>query len=147
MVRSFTGRYHFLSNFYSCEIVYKRRVWPTAEHLFQALKTESQMSRMRIRKLPTPAKAKRAGRQVVLRPNWDSIKLDVMRMVLYLKFQQDPMLKLKLLGTGAQILVEGNYWHDNFWGDCECKKCESITGKNRLGLLLMQLREKLLKVK
>ena len=47
----------------------------------------------------------------------------------------------KLLSTKDRELIEGNFWHDNFWGDCSCKKCQDIEGGNRLGKLLMEIRE------
>jgi predicted NAD-dependent protein-ADP-ribosyltransferase YbiA (DUF1768 family) len=65
-----------------------------------------------------------------------------MQLLLWKKFMQ-PRLRKKLQETGTQMLVEGNYWHDNFWGNCKCKKCKDITGQNTLGILLMALREEL----
>ena len=52
-----------------------------------------------------------------------------------------PELKEKLLATGDEYLEEGNYWHDNYWGNCHCEKCADITGQNKLGILLMKIRE------
>lgn len=53
------------------------------------------------------------------------------------------VLKKKLLATGDALLIEGNTCHDNYWGDCKCEKCKDIKGENRLGQLLMQVREEL----
>jgi hypothetical protein len=39
---------------------------------------------------------------------------------------------------------EDNWWHDNYWGDCHCPKCEKIFGRNRLGILLTQVRDELI---
>ena len=61
---------------------------------------------------------------------------------LKLKFS-DPILKEKLLATGNEKLEEGNWWHDNFWGNCYCPKCKNIEGVNKLGKLLMLLRKEL----
>ena len=44
--------------------------------------------------------------------------------------------------TGDAELIEGNTWHDNYWGVCSCSKCNG-RGKNRLGKLLMKVREEL----
>ena len=59
-----------------------------------------------------------------------------------MKFNQNPKIKQKLLDTGDKILIEGNNWCDNFWGNCHCEKCRTKTGKNLLGISLMFLREK-----
>ncbi len=93
-----------------------------------------------IRLCRTPNKAKRLGGPkskggiVTKRPNWDTIKLDVMLYLLRQKFSI-PKLKAKLLATGDQELVEGNKWHDTFWGVC------NGVGSNHLGRLLMQVRQ------
>lgn len=50
----------------------------------------------------------------------------------------------KLLATGGQELIEGNRWHDTFWGRCVCERCKG-TGQNWLGRLIMQVREELRK--
>ena len=66
--------------------------------------------------------------------------------ILELKFQ-DPTLRDKLIHTYPQYLVEGTLWHDNVWGIClakYCKKCEDVQGENRLGVLLMELRQKII---
>ena len=61
-----------------------------------------------------------------------------MEELLRLKFAQ-PYLRDLLIATGEQKLIEGNYWHDNFWGSCSCEKCGD-KGENHLGRLLMKLR-------
>jgi predicted NAD-dependent protein-ADP-ribosyltransferase YbiA (DUF1768 family) len=58
--------------------------------------------------------------------------------ILLCKFKGE--LKQKLVNTGEILLVEGNCWHDNFWGDCYCPKCFNRMGKNMLGRLLMKVR-------
>ena len=55
----------------------------------------------------------------------------------------NPELRDLLLATGDEELVEGNYWHDNEWGNCTCPRCKNIPGKNKLGKLLMQVREEI----
>lgn len=65
-----------------------------------------------------------------------------MRQLLELKFNQ-PEFREKLLLTQDEDLIEGNWWHDNIWGDCSCPKCKDIPGKNRLGILLMEIRSQL----
>ena len=54
-----------------------------------------------------------------------------------------PELRDKLLATGDQYLEEGNSWHDNYWGNCDCPRCKDTMGRNMLGQLLMQVREEI----
>jgi hypothetical protein len=90
-----------------------------------------------------PGQAKKAGRGVDLRPDWEDLKLGVMAHGLRRKFEH-PELRQKLIDTYPHALVEGNYWHDNVWGDCMCPKCVSSAGRNLLGQLLEVLRTHLI---
>lgn len=135
MIDRFDGTdYHFLSNFAESEIEYEGIKYPTVEHAFQAAKTLSKDKREMIAKLPTPGEAKRAGRRVTLRDDWENIKIPVMEACLRLKFA-NPGLMGKLVLTSPHELVEGNTWGDKFWGVCEGE------GENNLGKLLMKIRE------
>ena len=87
-----------------------------------------------------PAEAKRFGKKVLLRPDWETYKFGVMREVIRAKFEQNPDLAQKLLDTDPQHLIEGNHWHDNIYGICYCNKCQGIKGKNVLGKILMEER-------
>ena len=140
MINTFEGEFAFLSNFYPSPIEKDGIEYPTVEHFFQAMKTTNLKERKAIAKARTPGVAKRMGRQVHLRPEWEDIKVDVMRQGLNLKFS-DLELRMRLLNTGSAPLVEGNTWHDNTWGDCMCPRCADIQGHNILGKLLMDLRE------
>jgi ribA/ribD-fused uncharacterized protein len=145
MIGSFSGEFRFLSNFWQ-EPGLSDRLWgyPSMEHYFQAMKTLDQGERAKIRAASTPAQAKRRGRNVVLRDNWEEIKDEVMRVGLEHKFAVGTQLAEKLLDTGNEELVEGNYWHDNVWGNCTCVNCREIKGQNLLGRLLMGWRYELL---
>jgi len=134
-IREFTGEYYWLSNFWPAPIEYLDETWPSTEHLFQALKTTNHGEQEVVRLSPTPNKAKRAGRKVTLRPDWDEVKDGIMKRVLQLKFDQHPDLREKLLATGNARLFEGNWWGDRYWGvDKEGQ------GQNKLGLLLQEIR-------
>ena len=85
------------------------------------------------------------GRSVKLRPDWEQSKYQIMKEGLTLKFLTHKDLADKLLATGDAWLIEGNYWHDNTWGDCQCPRCITIDGKNWLGTLLMDIRRSLRK--
>jgi ribA/ribD-fused uncharacterized protein len=78
------------------------------------------------------------------RPDWEDVKVEVMRSVLTAKFLQNPDLCQRLKATTPRRLIEGNTWHDNFWGICQCDfGCFAVLGQNRLGHLLMELRSQL----
>ena len=47
------------------------------------------------------------------------------------------------MATAPAPLLEGNYWHDNYWGDCKCKTCEKTEGQNKLGRILMIVRKEI----
>lgn len=137
-VNYFSGAHRFLSNFYPAQISWCGTVFPTAEHLYQARKTRHPEWRHRIAAAPTAAEAKSLGQQAPLAPRWDDEKVGVMEEVLGLKFTGH--LAHQLAGTGNANLTEGNTWHDQFWGDCNCDRHRSIQGHNALGILLMRLR-------
>lgn len=142
MIDCFDGKFAFLSNFYPSPMTVDGIIFPTVEHLFQAAKTVSLVEREKIAAATTPGQAKRLGRNVILCDNWEEIKDDVMLNALRLKFAILP-LREKLLATGNEELVEGNTWHDNIWGNCSCDRCKKIEGQNKLGKLLMQVREEI----
>lgn len=139
MISCFDGKWAFLSNFYWSEIEFEGITYPTNEHFFQAMKTLDIDERRQIANCLTPGQAKRMGRQVALRPDWEEVKEDVMFLGLCLKFA-DEQLADWLVETGDELLVEGTTWHDNEWGNCSCPKCKNIEGKNKLGKLLMKVR-------
>jgi ribA/ribD-fused uncharacterized protein len=134
----FKGPYRFLSNFWPCEVVYEGVTYPSTEHAFQAAKTLDLTKRAAICIAESPGVAKRLGRAVTLRPDWDTLRLGVMEDLLRQKFVKPSLTKL-LLATEDVVLIEGNDWHDQFWGMCFCPKHEG-RGENHLGRLLMQVR-------
>lgn len=110
--------------------------YPTVEHAFQAAKTLDLESRRLVALAQTPGEAKRLGRNLILRSDWESLKIGVMRKCLRLKFENIE-LRQKLIDTGDEELVEGNNHGDKFWGICNSE------GHNNLGKLLMELRNTL----
>lgn len=135
VIRSFTGDYAFLSNFYV------EKSGTTVEHRFQAAKAKNDPAlRDEILAAPTPGKAKRLGRAVSLSLNWwHGVRMEVMENALREKFS-DPTLRRWLIDTKDAFLIEGNQWHDQFWGTCHCKVHKDRPGYNYLGQLLMKLR-------
>lgn len=133
MIDSFTGEHRFLSNFWACAIPYEGLVYPSVEHAYVAAKVTDDEVRKLVQSCATAGQVKRLGRKLPLRPDWEVIKLLVMRDLLATKFTE-PGLQAKLLATGEHQLVEGNTWGDTFWGVC------NGIGSNNLGTLLMALR-------
>ena len=136
MIDSFNGKYRFLSNFAPCKVTYEGMEYPSTESAYQAAKTTDTALRKQFHDCEKPGDAKKLGRKIVLRPDWEFIKLDVMEQLLRLKFNQ-PDFKRALLNTGDEELMEGNTWNDTFWGMCKGK------GQNHLGKLLMKIRKDL----
>lgn len=142
VINDFHGEYYFLSNFSNSPLYYNGKLWPTVEHAFQAAKVDDETAK-KILVAKTPGEAKRLGRTgTLVVKNWDERRVDVMRNCLLRKFLCNDELLQKLLATGDAELIEGNTWHDNAWGDCSCDKCKNKPGKNMLGQLLMEIREK-----
>jgi ribA/ribD-fused uncharacterized protein len=107
------------------------------------MKSTDFAERQRILDAATPGKAKRLGRTLTLRDDWDRIKAAVMKGLLRQKFDQEPF-RSRLLDFNGPI-VETNIWHDQTWGDCVCgaPACEP-PGQNLLGRLLTEIRTELL---
>ena len=143
VIDKFIDEEFFLSNFYIHTIIYKGKEYKTVEHAYQASKAMNESEHEWIRNMDTPGKAKKNGLKVHLRKDWEEIKLDLMIELVRIKFS-DPELAKKLINTKNYLLVEGNYWHDNFWGDCICVKCREIEGQNHLGQILMKVRQEII---
>ncbi|MBI2932799.1 MAG: NADAR family protein [Planctomycetes bacterium] len=125
------------SNFAPYPIKLDDRVWPTAEHYFQAMKFARVEYQERIRMTPSPMVAARLGRsrQEPIRSDWEAVKLDVMERALRAKFGQHTELQKLLIETGDREIVEHTS-RDGFWGDAG-----DGSGGNHLGELLMRIRE------
>jgi hypothetical protein len=133
-IDKFAGEYHFLSNFYEHPIEYKGKIWPSVEHAYQAQKAIDPTNQERIRTAKTPAQAKKYGRVLRLKDDWESTKDQIMIDLIRIKFI-DPDLARKLLATGDAVLIEGNTWGDTYFGVCDG------VGLNKLGNILMVIRE------
>lgn len=136
MIKEFQGKYRFLSNFWPVEVILDGKEYPSVEHAYQAAKTLDPKERERIRKLPSPGMAKRAGRRVTMWSAWNDFKLSVMKDLVRQKFK-DSVLRRQLLDTGQEYLQEGNRWGDKFWG----VDLRSGEGQNHMGRILMKVRE------
>jgi ribA/ribD-fused uncharacterized protein len=132
-INEFQGTYRFLSNFWPARVRYLDREYPTVENAYQAAKCDTPTERIPFETC-FAGKAKKMGRSIKIRPDWNQVKDAVMLNLLRQKFQ-NPELREKLLYTGKSELIEGNYWGDTYWGVCRG------VGENRLGKLLMLVRE------
>lgn len=144
MIDSFTGKYKFLSIFYIQDsyFLYENMRWDSAEAAYQAMKYNGN-NKQEIYKIFSklnPSEAKILGKIINIRTDWDENKLSIMRDILKEKFSI-PELRDKLIETNGHDLIEGNTWHDNFWGNCTCDKCKDIEGQNFLGKFLKQIRK------
>ena len=132
-----------LSNFRPSPLEYDGLTFPSAEAAYQAQKTLDKEDRKRFEEYD-PKKAKKEGRKLVLRDDWDEVKYEIMVSVVYAKFTQNNELKEFLISTGDEELLEDTTrWHDNVWGSCNCEKCRDIPGQNLLGKALMEVRDRL----
>lgn len=151
VIDSFMGEYRFLSNFYMHPVKYAGLIFPSNEHAYQAVKSLDNEIRIPFQvqavlpmflinnkleqmKQMTCVQAKRAGQNIALRSDWEQIKIIVMTDLCKIKFA-DPYLRSLLLDTGDAELIEGNWWHDKFWGVC------NGVGQNQLGKILMAIRD------
>jgi len=134
-IDSFSGDFDFLSNFYGEGI--------TVEHKYQAAKTLDEGWKQTIMNAETPGRAKRLGSKAPLRKDWNEAKYDIMLELVREKFK-DPILATKLVDTFPTTLIEGNRWHDNYWGECSCMKCRGTKQLNMLGFVLMTIRGELM---
>lgn len=134
-----------LCNFYVYPLFYKGKMWQSSEAAFQAEKTLDEDFKEQIRMASHPTAAKKMGKAVPLRANWEEVKEQVMKDVCTAKFSDSKMAR-QLLATGNAYLIEGVTWHDCEWGICilsGCHKCEAKRGKNLLGKVLMEIRKEL----
>ncbi len=125
----FEGNYRFLSNFF---------IEPDGTHVegeYQAMKCRHVDDIMKFVGI-SPSEAKKLGRKVELRTDWnDKLKIEIMQKLVRQKFEDNFELAMRLVATGDAELIEGNWWGDKFWGQCEG------VGDNWLGKILMEVRE------
>lgn len=113
--------------------------WPTLEHYFQAMKFPTDpayQEQIRGAKKPTEAKKLGSTKEKVSRADWDTVRDDIMKKGLLAKVEQNEEVKNKLLSTGTSPITYAST--DPYWGIGTTKK-----GKNRMGILLLELRSAL----
>lgn len=137
VIQQFSNEYEFLSNFYFCKITYDGLEYLSSESAYQAQKTLD-LERRKDFQLYLASRAKRHGRKLKLRPDWEQVKDRIMYEIVLAKFTQNEQLRIALLNTGDAELIEGNTWGDTYWG------VYNGQGQNKLGKILMDVRHQLL---
>lgn len=135
----FDNEYAFLSNFYPCKVPYQGKTYKSSEAAYQAQKTSNIELRQEFETL-SARDAKRRGRMLELRKDWEEVKDNIMYEICYSKFVNNPIIARKLIATKDAELVEGNTWFDTYWGVC------NNVGLNKLGQTLMKVREEMRKI-
>jgi len=147
-IDKFDGNWGCYSNFWPVIVKLDGIEYPSVEHAFQAAKTLDPKYRVGFQNSSvSPGDAKKMGRKLKIRPDWEEVKVSVMRDLLVQKFSYS-ILKRKLMSSFTAELIEGNWWHDTFWGVCQgnCRQgSHEPFGENWLGKLLMEIRGEFIK--
>ena len=127
------------SNFASAPIMVDGIIYPTVEHAYQAMKTLDNRERILMSLKPSAGKAKLAGRQIILRKDWEKVRLPIMTALEFVKFSNNEEYRKVLLGTGSnEIIEDASAWDDMVWGIGKDGR-----GNNLLGTALMIVRRML----
>lgn len=137
VIDRFIDEFAFLSNFHPSTIYINGKPYATVEHAYQASKTLDERQHEFIRTARNAGEAKKLGRAVTLRADWEDVKVNLMRDFVKRKFE-NPFLREMLMATGDATLIEGNFWNDKFWGVCRG------VGQNWLGRILEEERASIL---
>lgn len=139
MIKEFRGEYSWLSNFADVEIIFEGDSYRSVENAYMAAKSSDPAWRT-FCQAQTAAACKKASKDIELRPDWEESKKLYMWAFLWQKFNK-PSYKERLLATGDQNIIEGNFWNDKYWGIC----LKDFEGENWLGRLIMNIRLKIRK--
>ncbi|HEY8097169.1 MAG TPA: NADAR family protein [Methylobacter sp.] len=136
-INRFDGEHFFLSNFYPCKVRFDEQFYNSSEHAYQAAKTLDDTIRYKFRQDIKSLEAKRMGKKIKLRKDWEAVKRNIMEKIVLDKFTRNFDLRERLLQTGSLELIEGNTWNDTYWGVCNGQ------GFNHLGRILMKVRDQI----
>ena len=135
-IYGFFDEYRFLSNFHVCNVVLDGLQFASSEAAYMACKTDDRELKYKLALMENPSDAKKFGRELDLRIDWDELKTYHMTRVLFAKFKQNDDLLALLHATGNLYLEETNDWSDRYWGANQFG-----AGHNMLGKILMIIRE------
>lgn len=134
---------NWFSNFmlFDSPMTYQGIEFLTVENFYQAMKVAKEdIETRRAIAAVSPAQSKKLGRGVAVRPDWNEIKDAVMEYALRYKFAPNTKWHTRLMETEGEI-VEWNYWGDRTWGATKRLPNGELDGENRLGKLLMKIRD------
>jgi ribA/ribD-fused uncharacterized protein len=138
-IAGFHSKHRFLSN--DAQVPHGIRVGNllvyTAEHAYQMQKTRDTAEQERIAFAASALAARHHGRRVTLREDWFDVRVGIMYQVLKQKFRPNSLLAKQLMLTGDKLLLATDTNLGTFWG------VYNGSGENRLGQLLMSVREEL----
>lgn len=141
--------FRWLSNFHLCKITWTAqeglRDFHSVEHIYQCFKATTSEDFEHVYAAMTPSEARKRGQAITCGPKWEEQRDAVMEMCVTQKFKQNPELLEMLLLTDGFELVEFAPWDKHgpsYWGVNKEGK-----GENKLGKILMKVREDLLKEK
>lgn len=129
--------FRFMSNFHIAPFKIGDISSQSVEHYYQSMKACDATDQAWINSSPTPAVAMKRGRSITPVAGWDDKKIDVMTEAVTAKFEQNSDLMTALLATEGFELIEFAPWGDTFWG-----VDKNYDGRNELGEILMQIRER-----
>jgi len=139
IISVFMGTFRFMSNMHTCIITLRNRNYQSVEHFYQACKATNKADFELVANAKDPYEAKRLGRKIKCRNDWNDVKDDVMQAGIDAKFIIGTKLAQKLIDTYPYILEEGNGCGDRYWGVDYAGR-----GYNKLGKMLMAKREELM---
>lgn len=142
------------SNWFPCRITYKGHSFNNLEQAYQYAKAtyaKDAISAMQLVYTTDPRAAKDIGSKVkgLTGTNWETDKYDIMKELVMIKFTENRDLKKELLDTGNKILAESG--HDQHYAiglpitSRDVFNAEKWSGKNKLGEILCNVRECILK--
>lgn len=139
VINQFRGEYSGFSSFALCQVMMDQVEYPSVEHAYQAAKTLNKNERdLFLGRNVNAGRAKRLGRTITIRSDWEDIKINVMKDLCRQKYN-NPKYRELLLSTGNALIQEGNNWGDRFWG----VDLQSGVGDNNLGRIIMDMRKDL----
>lgn len=142
-INGFFGEFTWLSNFWECKIEFKDVSFLSVEAAYQASKCENFEEFLSFKTL-TPIEARKRGKKIKLRADWDKVKYNIMFYLVFQKFSRNPALALNLRETLNKKLIGANNWGDTYWG-IAYKEYDGLWvtsgGFNRLGMVLHDVRE------
>ncbi|EGC36154.1 hypothetical protein DICPUDRAFT_22458, partial [Dictyostelium purpureum] len=134
--------YYEFTNFYEACFNLDGLYWKTSEHYYQAQKFSPNKAIMeQVRHLPNPREAFKfgnfKGHKHFIRKDWHDIKEEIMEKAIRAKFEQNSKLQNLLFKTKGSELIENSPF-DDYWGIGI-----NNNGQNRLGVILMKVRDSL----